>query len=356
MHAGRTSGRQSTLARLGQAGRLIATWSLAALVSLFGVATGYTLFVGRTHVVSNETIYEGHYKVGQPDTVEFYTLEGRGWTSYGEHGLVVNKTPNPIATRVLFLGDSFTQARHVSDSEKFTEIVEQRWNSTHAETIQTLNLGLGGLGVADYVYFSENIDRIFEPDLVFLLITADDLGNTAQYERALKRLGKPPKRNPASPLLEFLNEAGYYAFLRQTIKQTQGFAADKSFATLDYIGKTEPAPPAGTAETNIQDVAIQLDQLHQRWGDRLVIIYHSFAPGTGRHATTANHEPVWQEIQRQGIPAIDLCPALDKAFQAHRPPTGFANSILGRGHFNRHGHAIIAAEVVAFLEARDDLG
>jgi lysophospholipase L1-like esterase len=355
MRAGRTWSRQTALARLSQAGKLIATWSLAILVSLLGVATGYKLLLGQTHVVSNETIYEGHYKVGQPDTVEYYTREGRGWTSYGEHGLVVNKTLNPAVTRVLFLGDSFTQGRHVSDNEKFTEIVEQRWNSTHAHTIQTLNLGLGGLGMADYVYFAQNVDRTFEPNLVFLLISADDLGNAAQFERALTRLGRPPKRNPASSLLDFLNETGYYAFLRQMIKQTQGFAENKSFATLDYVGQTDPAPPDSTSETNVQDVATQLDQIHQRWGDRLVIIYHSSAPGIDRHATTAGNEQVWQEIQNQGIPAIDLCPALDQAFQAHTPPTGFANSILGRGHFNRHGHAIVAAEVVAFLEARDDL-
>jgi hypothetical protein len=341
---------QNALARTS---RLLATWSLAALLALFGVATVFTLFMGRSHYITNESIYAGHYKVGQPGTVEWYTREGRGRTSFGEHGLVVNKELDPQRTRLLFVGDSFTMGRGVLDSKKYSQVIEQEWNRAHPQQIQTLNVGLGGLGIADYVHFAGNLDRTFEPHRVFIFLTADDFQRFEQFERKLERLQRPARRNPAAPALDLINDVGYYAFLRQVIKQTTGFRANTGFASL--------APPKGLqpkakpAETGAAQVATQLNALQQQWGDRLVIIYYSFVPGIGRYPTTACQDKVWQEIREQGIATVNLCPAFSQASQDRTPPAGFDNSILGRGHLNAYGHALVAAEVIEFLEAADGL-
>jgi hypothetical protein len=60
-------------------------------------------------------------------------------------------------------------------------------------------------------------------------------------------------------------------------------------------------------------------------------------------------------MERQGIPVINLYQPVLKAFQEKKPPQGFNNSILGRGHFNHYGHQLIAEEIIKFIEAADDL-
>lgn len=345
--------RATILAVLTRTSKLFATWSLATLLALLGIATVFTLCLGRSNLVSSQSIYEGHYKVGRSGTVEWYTREGRGQTHFGDDGLVVKKELDLERTRLLFVGDSFVQGRGVVDRDKFTEIVERRWNLSHTEQIQTLNVGLGGLSMAAYVYFAENLDRTFKPDLVFVWITAADFENTAQFERELERLKQPARPNPAAPALDLLNDAGYYAFLRQLIKQTQGILDNKGFGSLtpkaqSGAQRTDQMPAPDPAH-----VATQLDQIKRQWGPRLVIIYHSFAPGIGRYSDAECQDRVWQEIQNQGMDAINLCPSFCQAFEARTPPTGFDNSILGRGHLNARGQTLVATEVLEFLEARD---
>jgi len=340
---------------LARTRRLLVTWGTATLLALFAVATVFTLFLGRSHYVSNESIYAGHYKVGQPDTVEWYTREGRGRTSFGEHGLVANKEVGPTRTRLLFVGDSFTLGRGVSDSEKFSQVIEQEWNRSHSDQVQTLNVGLGGLGIADYVHFAGNLDRTFEPQLVFLFLSADDFESIDQFERKLERLQHPARPNPAAPALDLINDAGYYAFFRQVIKQTTGFAANKGFASFASEGSANPRSESKPAETGAANLAVQLNALQQQWGDRLVIIYYSFIPGIGRYPTTACYDKVWQGILNQGIQAVNLCPAFSQAYRDRTPPAGFDNSILGSGHLNRRGHALVASEVIEFLESTDGL-
>jgi hypothetical protein len=152
-----------------------------------------------------------------------------------------------------------------------------------------------------------------------------------------------------------INDLGYYAFLRQTIKQTNGFSTNNGFTSLAPKDNTNPQHDSKPAETGTANVPAQLDALQQQWGDRLVIIYHSFVPGIGRYPTSACQDKVWQEIRDQGIAAVNLCPAFSQAYLDHTPPAGFDNSILGRGHLNRHGHTLVADEVLEFLEADDGL-
>jgi hypothetical protein len=190
---------------------------------------------------------------------------------------------------------------------------------------------------------------------VFLFITANDFQSRRQYETNLKRLERPPRSNPAEPALVVINDVGYYAFLRQLIRQAQGFMANGCFASLSPKSTARAQPQAKMAQPDLVQVVAQLDPLRQQWGDRLVIIYHSFAPGIGRYPTAACNDQVWQEIQEQGIASVNLCPAFSQAYLSRTPPAGFSNSILGRGHLNAHGHALVAAEVLDFLEFEDGL-
>jgi hypothetical protein len=58
-------------------------------------------------------------------------------------------------------------------------------------------------------------------------------------------------------------------------------------------------------------------------------------------------------MDEQGIPYISLYTSFLQAFREHKPPFGFDNSILGKGHLNQYGHQLVADQVIEYLESLD---
>jgi hypothetical protein len=55
----------------------------------------------------------------------------------------------------------------------------------------------------------------------------------------------------------------------------------------------------------------------------LVVIYRVQVPGLGRDAPPVYRDEAIVEMERQGIPYINLCPSFLDAFQSHRPSVRF---------------------------------
>ena len=361
-------GSQSSQRRgvLSRVAALVGIWTSASLLAFVLVMLAFTLFFGRNKVVLNETIYKGHRFVGQAGESQLSTQEGYGLTTFGENGLIVNKELDPDVFRVLFIGDSFVKARQVSDPFKFTELVERSWNDAHPDRpIQTLNLGLGGQDMPTFLSFGPNMDRYFEPDLVFLMVSGADMdtliNRPAQLEKVATSLAIGQKMAPltkpetALPVQRLIDDLGFRSFFGQLQLQTYAF-----FASKDQPPPAEgnvPAKPASEGDDTykLAAIATQLKALKSIWGDRLVIIYRVFVPNMGRDAPAQYSDAVTAELEKQGIPYINLYTPLLKALQERKPPMGFHNSLLGTGHWNKYGHRLVAEEVIKFLESRDGL-
>jgi hypothetical protein len=340
--------------RLSRTGRLIWIWSISLIISFLIIMVIYTQFFGRKQIVLNQTIYEGYRYVSYPGSYQLYTAEGYGITSNGENGLVVNKALNPDAFRILFIGDSYVDARQVSDHEKFSEIVERNWNLAHPEMpIQSLNLGLGGQNMATYLSFGRNMDTHFQPKLVFMMVSDDDFKSIAnkpkQLEKVAQGLTKPLVEPETYTTIEDLtNRTRYRSFLGKLRAQTYGFL---------HIGDTVEgqAGPKKQVPLDPEAVSVQLEALREIWGDRLVILYRMPIPNLGEGAPATYEDEVLNEIEKHEIPVINLYQPFLSAYQERTPPHGFNNSVLGQGHCNQYGHQLIAGEIISFLEARDDL-
>jgi hypothetical protein len=332
--------------------KLLQIWSSAGIVSFWVIMIFYTLFLGRNQVVMNETIYENYRYVGKPNTAQLSSLEGRGLTTYGNNGLIVNKRLKPGTRRILFIGDSFVKAVQVSDREKFTEIVEQDWNQAHSDDpIQTLNLGLGGQHLDTYLSFARPIDRYFKPDLIFVVLNRNDFDDLAQDPARLAQVVEgvtEPLVEPEDQLAfaDLVNQLGVRSFFGKLQLQTYGFLAKGSNAP--------PVEAAGQTGHFTNAVDIQLKGLKKIWGERLVIIYVTWFTNMAKDDPPpgAYKDTILDEIKKQNIALVNLYPPLWRAFQTHRPPFGFNNSNLGQGHLNQYGHKVVAAEIMKYLEGR----
>lgn len=348
--------RRGARAQLLRVGRLLAIWLGGGLLALLVVAGAYTVLVAHNRADFNATIYENYRIVNLPGTTELFRHEGNGRTSYGDNGLVVNKAVNFDVPRLLFIGDSYVEAKQVSDPDKFTELLESEWNAAHADQpIQTLNMGLAGDDLRSYISFGPNMDKVFAPNLVFVMLKQQDLltliadpAPLAQWQADPSfRLAKPEK---LSPIQRIISDTPFRQFFLRMLQQTQGFSktedSDRKTAQVELNVSGDDMLVGYEAEA-----AAQLAALQQIWGDRLVIIYNANVPGIGEEAAPAFTEDTFaREAAKLGIPVVNIYEPMVAAFRAHQPPRGFQNSTLGVGHFNRTGHRIITDSLLAYLQ------
>ncbi|MCB0166215.1 MAG: hypothetical protein KDI79_18435 [Anaerolineae bacterium] len=334
--------------------KLVQIWTVSGIASFLMIMIFYTLLFGHNQLIPNERIYENYRYVGKPNTYQLSSIEGYGITTYGENGLIVNKTLNPEAKRLLFIGDSFVKAVQVSDQDKFTEVLEHEWNSLHPDQpVQSLNLGLGGQHIDTYLSFSQNMDDYFQPDLVFIVLNRNDFENLADEQAKLTAINqgvdKPLVEAEEMSYFEYaVNYLGVRSFFGQLQAQTYGFLKQQN-ASNQALASTEQPDILRK-----DDVAVQLKALKQIWGQRLVIIYVTWFGDMAKDAPSPDtfEDNVLIELEQQGIPVINLYPSFWNAFKQYKPPFGFDNSNLGRGHLNQYGHYLVAQEIMKYLENR----
>lgn len=341
--------------KLGAYGRLILIWAAAGTLALVLWVALYTLVIGRDRTVYDQDVYEGYRLVGAPGTTQVYTWEGHGVTSYGQHGLVVAKTLDPDVPRLLFLGDSYVEAKQVSDAGKFTEIIQNTWNAANPDhAIQTLNLGMAGQDIRTYLSFGRNMDRQFAPSRVFVMLNqqdflplANDLDLLAQFQAdPTVKLVKPEKLGGVQAII---SDTPVRQFFLRALLQTDGFmagSAETKAAQSELAGNT-----FDVLEGQDTAVVAQLRALRDIWGDRLVIVYNTYIPAFGKDAPpTYAPDTLMRAAEQLDIPLVNLYEPMLHAFQTQQPPRGFQNTTLGIGHFNEHGHQIIADQILAYLQ------
>lgn len=342
--------------KLNSALRLLVVWGSAGIMSLVLVMTVYTVFFGRDVAEYNETVYENYRLVHVPHSSQLYTQEGYGVTTFGEDGLVVDKEINFDVTRLLFLGDSYMEAKQVSDPQKLTEVVERSWNAHHAgQPIQTLNLGAAGEDIRTYLSFGRNMDQHFQPDMVLIMLNRQDFMPLSQTPEVLEQLQQDPTMKLVRPqrlsrIQRLISPTIFRQFFLRLLFQTNDFLRQGS--NENTAAQAEAADESVDILVGHEEaVAAQLAALKTVWGDRLVIIYNVHVPNFGRGIPdTYDDDTVIREAGKLDIPIVNLYEPMLNAFRSLDLPRGFDNTIYGTGHFNARGHEVIAEAVLAFLQ------
>lgn len=86
------------------------------------------------------------------------------------------KTPGVY--RIVFLGDSMTEATNVQRQETFSKILEGKLNQIYKDRIEVINLGINGFGTAHEYLTLQEYGLKFSPDLVVLVFyVGNDIEN-----------------------------------------------------------------------------------------------------------------------------------------------------------------------------------
>ena len=157
---------------------------------------GYILipddYLGRVHAPNSRFIYEEDF------SKEFKVR--RKTNSLGLIGEDISVRKPEGVFRILVLGDSFTEALQVQESENFCEQLQDRLNRAtifEAMDYEVLNAGVSGYSpISEYLYFKRELMKL-NPDLVILQLFANDVfeDNKVGAMSVLDETGLPLKIN-----------------------------------------------------------------------------------------------------------------------------------------------------------------
>lgn len=258
------------------------------------------------------------------ETINSLGFRSREWT--------VEKPPDTL--RIIVLGDSHTEAYEVNDGETWHKLLERELGKKRA--VEIIPFGVGGWSTDQqllaYLYYA----RQFDPDLVILQMTANDIafnvleeywrGKKPWFERhgevlVLQGVPTPNFRNTGLFSNDLLSKSSLLLWVEAILRQQNIERAVMLEADMDEAWRV--------TELLIRD----LKSMVESDGARLITLM-----------ANAHHEYEAQikgMLKRQGVPYLETRDAYSDEF----------DSYWQGGHWNQKGQRAVANRLLPQLEA-----
>lgn len=252
--------------------------------------------------------------------------------------------------KVLFLGDSFTHAMHVSNDKTYYGILGNSLD------LEVFSLGVEGYGTLQESMLLDQYIDVIAPDVVVLQFCGNDVINNS-YELELRsrhnsnRLRRPyfdgnqisyatPTQFPA--IRDFANN--YSRFLYFILARV-----DRVTASLD--ASAEQAMWQQSRADPLYDEAIEISgQLIDRIARRIPATTPVIAFSSDHGGLTA-YEEFRRYSQANGFQFVE---DVSSALRTESGKTGVVTTAADGAHWNNRGHAIVAAALRPHLAALTD--
>ena len=344
-----------------------------------------------------------------PGAEGWYTKEGKGYVHVNSLGYrdVEHPRAKPSGVfRIAVLGDSFTEARQVDLEYTFWKLLETKLETAGAlagRKVEAMSFGIGGYGTSQELITLEKDVLGFSPDLVLLAyFNGNDLQNNSrslsqrlrgEWLRPFHRLENGQLvldasfRDRTSQIVlhklvyfllhhfrtaELVNQVrrGLEVRLLQQQHASTPAAGDLPKDTerrtdnigLDDAAFTPPRTPEWQEAWKVTEALIvEINRLSVKAGARFVLVVlgdpiqndldlqrrELYAQEVGGDDLLYTERRLTALGERSGFPVITLQPRMQQ--RADREAVylhGFANTVMGTGHWNETGHRF-AAEIIA---------
>lgn len=309
----------------------------------------------------------------RPHAELFWGYEGFARTRFNSLGLNSPEVgPRIRPWRILIIGDSYSEGRHVALSDHFLSI------AMNAEPrLEVINAGRDGLNVATFPVMQRKIAAAVHPDLTVVVLSAgrlEDLNDSKvetyrlpngeitsikyklESQDVIKKTIAPLLRNSAllsalayrfkGPTMAMLNDL---ADLPYRLIRESKFRQEKKITAVP-AANTEPAISAASAK-----LAFVLRQM-QANGAIAVLYMPTLTYEPRQQANISRHsrerELVMQQVANSiGIPFITATPEfLAEQSLTGQPLHGFANAAISGGHLNSRGHRALGLALARVAE------
>ena len=255
-------------------------------------------------------------------------------------------------TRVLFLGDSFTQAFQVFDQQTFVDCTE-RLLAAHGVHTECVNAGVSGENSARYIGLSAAYRKAIQPSYVVVQLSDHAFSPDVLRPVAggatwwLKADGSEwiPTRLRSTPTSgETLRKFATFVPLVVYLKDRWQLASSEDDSIPARAG-----PPVNAAL-----IDWSVTQLARDYGPNMTVLWiPSLSYTGGSNSPTLIEIEVARACSRRGIQFVDPRDEMQAEFRrTGQPLQGFGNTQPGVGHLNAEGHRIVADVLAEHLLPR----
>lgn len=300
-------------------------------------------------------------KVGRPGASLVQSEEGYFNGHLNSWGHVDHEpVPGDRRPRILVLGDSQTAAREVPLEASFANRLEAMIGAN------VENAGVAGWSPVNHAAYLTDFATVFQPDRVVLQLGGgdfDDLQETHRIHLVRKADGfaieLPAKQVDVSAARALARKAMRSSALATHVVRRAGLLATEQTQRLraHFLGARPAEPPCGAPpEPWVVDAfRFLLTDMRNRAPD-LTVLYLPRLEFLGGCADQCRDraQVIRSVVDQLGVRLVDPTAALCADFEATgQPGSGFANSLIGEGHFNQRGHEVIAKSLAGALAGID---
>ncbi len=276
---------------------------------------------------------------------------------FNDHDLAVDEQMN----NVLVLGDSFTEAFQVSQSDNFTSVAERQLGC-----IEVINAGRSGLSPVQYSVVADRFLEETPASKLVIALTAGDFEDIRANEALLTwdtASGRITDitlnenklywlRKRADVVFQYSALATYMKFRARTLinNVTSGdgpAVIDQSQADADTRKVREVLTYTfNTLNARLPLVAIYIPELHFLPDGQVESLPESLS-----------FELLAKQVAEDvGIPFVSTRPVLAESYRRdYKPPFGFANSLIKEGHLNEKGHQVVGDTLASLVGSDCDV-
>jgi len=275
--------------------------------------------------------------------------EGYCVTRVSRNGL---RAPEPAAVlaspvRILFVGDSYTEAEQVMDTQTFVLRVQEMLRARGEDAV-CINGGLSAMSPAGYLYLADAFRKTYHPTRTVVQVGDGDFGSELFNRRrkgywvvrtstglVAERGGSDARRTWARGLLARVPVA-QWLFLKWQSDSTSEDTASAASLTVD--------------QALVEEI---VGRLRTAYGPNTIVVYAPSIDYFGNPAQpTITESAVHSACESLGLTFVDTRAAFaDSYAKTKQPLSGFWNTSPGKGHWNAAGHSVVASEVVRALGA-----
>lgn len=306
------------------------------------------------------------------------TGEGVALTRWQGYGVSALPPIMPNVEHVLLWGDSHVEATHVPDSAKMHAQINARTADLNdSRGLPVLAIGISGAMVADYIVWMRAYEDLL-PNVrqhLVLCTAADEFlpdrpdayhAKFSSTAHGFEVVPETPRR--ASQLGRLAMDITYFGRLASIHVLMKSLRNAVTFDTMEFLptpaeqraSHAAPVPPPGRAAADDLSAVeaacrFSVGELAKQSDLPITVIYAPVVCSldAGRyqwHAPDPRAQILQQACEQHGIAWVDVSEAFcDYTRRTGRFPRGFHNGRPAEGHFNRHGHRLIAEAVVDHL-------
>jgi len=294
-----------------------------------------------------------------PGSLVRWRTEGWGTTKFGKYGIASIDDLKDIHGNVIGIwGDSHIEGLHVDDSLKIAQQLTKMLKKNN--NFVAIGIGQSGYAITDYYYLIPQYEKLAKFKHHFIVFTNfnDLLPDEYQFFSIpkYKLIHKPRKygfitiRNVANKWKLNLP----YIITRKILKDDKNKTRKMHFR----VGKVSAIMGNIKMQNNIDKIDafnFILQNIKEISEIPITFIYAPNLPIISKNQivdklSAENKENVLlfsTACQRSGFQFIDISDSFKRYFykSGHKIPNGFNNSFPGSGHWNKHGHFLVAKSI-----------